>query len=93
MKNKYAYSLSSNILFLIKKAWQIDKVLLFSTIIRMPINVLLPMIATYLSKFVAVFHKGQIIQHGSHNQLVSNENGQYYELWNAQAQYYLDEKK
>lgn len=52
MKNKYAYSLSSNILFLIKKAWQIDKVLLFSTIIRMPIIVLLPLIATYLSKFV-----------------------------------------
>lgn len=42
---------------------------------------------------IAVFHKGQIVQQGSHNQLVSNENGQYYELWNAQAQYYLDEKK
>lgn len=37
---------------------------------------------------IAVFHEGAIIQNGSHAELVSDENGKYYELWNAQAQYY-----
>ena len=51
-KEKPLYSLPSNISFLMKKAWQMDKSLLFTTIARMPIIVLLPLIATYLSKFV-----------------------------------------
>ena len=29
-----------------------------------------------------------MIQRGSHEELVSDEKGKYYELWNAQAQYY-----
>lgn len=37
---------------------------------------------------IAVFHEGQIIQRGSHEQLLANKEGKYYELWNAQAQYY-----
>ena len=37
---------------------------------------------------IAVFHEGELIQRGSHDELVSNTNGKYYELWNAQAQYY-----
>lgn len=37
---------------------------------------------------IAVFHEGAVIQQGSHAQLVADENGKYYELWNAQAQYY-----
>ena len=37
---------------------------------------------------IAVFDKGKIIQLGSHNDLVNDEKGKYYELWNAQAQYY-----
>ncbi|HEX2945734.1 MAG TPA: ABC transporter ATP-binding protein [Clostridia bacterium] len=37
---------------------------------------------------IAVFHEGQLIQRGSHERLVSDINGKYYELWNAQAQYY-----
>lgn len=40
---------------------------------------------------IAVFHEGQIIQRGSHDELIINEDGKYHELWNAQAQYY-DEK-
>lgn len=37
---------------------------------------------------IAVFHDGQIIQQGTHEELVENESGKYYELWHAQAQYY-----
>lgn len=37
---------------------------------------------------IAVFHKGRLVQLGSHDELVANENGKYRELWNAQAQYY-----
>lgn len=37
---------------------------------------------------IAVFDKGEIIQQGSHEKLVSDEKGKYYELWYAQAQYY-----
>ncbi|MDR0964826.1 MAG: ABC transporter ATP-binding protein/permease [Clostridium sp.] len=37
---------------------------------------------------VAVFHEGSLIQRGSHEQLLQDENGKYYELWHAQAQYY-----
>ena len=37
---------------------------------------------------IAVFDKGEIVQVGTHEELLQNENGKYYELWNAQAQYY-----
>lgn len=37
---------------------------------------------------IVVFHKGSIIQHGKHEALLAEENGKYYELWQAQAQYY-----
>lgn len=37
---------------------------------------------------IAVFHEGQVIEQGMHEELVSDRNGKYYELWNAQAQYY-----
>lgn len=37
---------------------------------------------------IAVFHEGSIIGQGTHEELVSDRNGKYYELWNAQAQYY-----
>ena len=37
---------------------------------------------------IAVFHAGSVIQQGTHTQLLSDEAGQYYALWNAQAQYY-----
>lgn len=37
---------------------------------------------------IAVFDAGSIVQQGSHERLVSDEHGKYYELWNAQAQYY-----
>lgn len=40
---------------------------------------------------IAVFHEGKIIQKGNHDQLVKDENGKYYELWNSQAQYYKEE--
>ena len=39
---------------------------------------------------IAVFHEGELIQRGNHAALVSDINGKYYELWNAQAQYYYE---
>lgn len=40
---------------------------------------------------IAVFDHGAIVQYGTHDQLVADENGKYYELWHAQAQYYAKE--
>ena len=37
---------------------------------------------------VAVFEGGQIVQQGSHDALLAEENGTYSTLWHAQAQYY-----
>ena len=37
---------------------------------------------------IAVFHEGAVIQQGTHEELVENTDGKYYELWSAQAQYY-----
>ena len=39
---------------------------------------------------ILVFHNGEIIEEGNHDTLILNENGKYYELWNAQAKYYTD---
>lgn len=41
---------------------------------------------------IAVFDNGQIVQRGSHDELVADEDGKYYELWHAQAQYYTEGK-
>ncbi|MBD5461226.1 MAG: ABC transporter ATP-binding protein, partial [Lachnospiraceae bacterium] len=41
---------------------------------------------------IAVFHEGRLVQRGSHEQLAADKNGKYYELWNAQAQYYAEKK-
>ncbi len=37
---------------------------------------------------IAVFHQGQVIEKGSHDELLAR-GGKYSELWNAQAQYYV----
>ena len=37
---------------------------------------------------IAVFDRGEIVQLGTHEELVADETGKYYELWHAQAQYY-----
>lgn len=37
---------------------------------------------------ILVFDNGNVVEQGSHETLVKNKNGKYYELWNAQAQYY-----
>lgn len=39
---------------------------------------------------ILVFHEGEVIQQGTHAALLDDTNGKYYELWNAQAQYYTD---
>lgn len=39
---------------------------------------------------ILVFHNGTVIQKGTHQQLLTEEQGKYYELWHAQAQYYTE---
>ncbi len=41
---------------------------------------------------ILVFDQGQVVQQGSHDQLVADESGKYRELWVAQAQYYADDR-
>ena len=38
---------------------------------------------------IAVFDHGQLIQRGSHDMLLSDEQGKYSQLWHAQAKYYM----
>ena len=40
---------------------------------------------------VAVFDDGRLVQRGSHEELLTDTAGKYYELWHAQAQYYREE--
>ena len=40
---------------------------------------------------IAVFDHGEVIQQGTHEHLLADPAGKYYELWNAQAQYYTEE--
>ena len=37
---------------------------------------------------IAVFHEGAVIQQGTHENLLADTSGKYYELWHAQSQYY-----
>ena len=37
---------------------------------------------------ITVFDEGRIVQKGTHKNLLADRSGKYYELWNAQAQYY-----
>lgn len=39
---------------------------------------------------IAVFDHGQVIQTGTHEALLTQKDGQYAKLWNAQAQYYTE---
>ena len=39
---------------------------------------------------ILVFDDGRIVQQGSHDELVNEKDGKYYELWNAQAKYYAE---
>ena len=41
---------------------------------------------------IIVFHEGEMVQYGNHEELLQDTAGKYYELWNAQAQYYVEEK-
>lgn len=40
---------------------------------------------------ILVFHEGRLIQRGSHEHLLAEEGSKYFELWNAQAQYYNED--
>lgn len=42
---------------------------------------------------ILVFNQGVLIQSGSHDKLIQDEDGQYYALWNAQAQYYKEDSE
>lgn len=38
---------------------------------------------------ILVFNDGHLVQNGTHHDLVKNQHGTYFKLWNAQAQYYI----
>ena len=38
---------------------------------------------------IAVFHEGALVQRSCHDALLADKTGKYYELWNAQTQYYV----
>jgi len=59
-KTKPLYSLPSNVLFLMRKSWQVDKALFVAILTRIPIVVLLPLLGAYLSKFVV-----ELVSNGS----------------------------
>lgn len=40
------------------------------------------------SNDIVVFDKGRLVQRGSHEELLADTAGKYFEMWNAQAQYY-----
>ena len=40
---------------------------------------------------IYMFESGKIIESGTHDELVANTHGKYYEIWHAQAQYYSEE--
>ena len=40
---------------------------------------------------IAVFDDGRLVQRGSHEELLSDTDGKYHELWYAQAQYYTEQ--
>jgi len=39
---------------------------------------------------IIVLHEGEILQRGNHDTLILDKDKQYFELWNAQAQYYVE---
>ncbi len=41
---------------------------------------------------ILVFDDGEIVQSGDHDSLLSEQDGKYCRLWNAQAQYYTEEQ-
>ncbi len=42
---------------------------------------------------ILVFSDGSVVEQGSHEELLKNENGKYRELWLAQAQYYANDEE
>lgn len=40
---------------------------------------------------IAVFDEGRLVQLGSHDELLADVNGRYYELWEAQARHYREQ--
>lgn len=42
---------------------------------------------------IAVFENGQIVQFGSHDELLADERGKYHALWYAQAKYYAEKQR
>lgn len=41
---------------------------------------------------ILVFDKGELVQRGNHEQLVGEPQGRYYRMWQAQAQYYREDR-
>ncbi len=41
---------------------------------------------------ILVFDEGRLVQHGSHDELVADGDGLYHAMWQAQAQYYAEDR-
>lgn len=39
---------------------------------------------------ILVIHQGQLVQRGSHDDLLAQPGGKYHEMWHAQAQHYQE---
>ena len=89
--------LKKDILLIIKGLKEIHSIckgLLGLTVLRSVVNALVPFINIYMFGLIidkiAANDKGRIVQRGSHDDLLADVNGKYYELWHAQSQYYAE---
>ena len=75
------YNILQNLGYCLTAAWQVYPQLCVLAAGMIAVNCVVPLITAYLPKVL-------IVQKGTHDELRSEINGVYYELWNAQAQYY-----
>ncbi|MDR2651723.1 MAG: ABC transporter ATP-binding protein/permease [Prevotellaceae bacterium] len=91
-----AFYKDSDILFLDEPTASLDPIAeseIYEKINQISHNALIIFVSHRLSscKFcdeIMVLHNGELIQNGTHTELLSDSSGKYYELWNAQAQFY-----
>lgn len=53
-KMQRTHTMKDNLLFLFRKSFSFDKSLFVSVIARIPVNILIPLITSYLTKYIGV---------------------------------------
>ncbi|MCI8789909.1 MAG: hypothetical protein HFH92_12490 [Lachnospiraceae bacterium] len=56
---QHAHTMKDNLLFLFRKSFSFDKSLFVSVIARIPVNILIPLITSYLTKYMTSITLGQ----------------------------------